>query len=111
MTYKLFGIQWPMRMDLAITMHRDCLRECERIFKVYVNVWNDQFDFHHYALRKATCLTYLRMLNWEDNLRREKIFVRAAKLAIQTYIHVYDIQQNGGDPELEKKALPEDIPP
>lgn len=93
-------------------MYWQCLRECERIFHVYQNVWNDQFDFHHYALRKATCVTYLKMLEWEDNLRRETVFVKTAKLAIKTYLHLYDLQKTGADPELEKKSLPEeDTPP
>jgi len=92
-------------------MYLDALRECERMFHVYQNVWNDQFDFHHYALRKATCVTYLKMLEWQDNLRRETVFVKAAKIAINTYLHLYEHQQRGTDPELEKKELPEDTPP
>eukprot|EP00494_Astrolonche_serrata_P031274 UN31543 len=92
--------------------HKEALIEFERIFSVYEGVYKDQFDFHHYALRKATAITYLDMLKWQDELRRQTKFVRAAKHAIKAYIEMYDLSKNKKDLDsIRVKDLPEDNPP
>jgi len=92
-------------------MHKEALTEFERVFNVYEHVYQDQFDFHRYGLRKAAAVTYLHLLEWQNNLRRAPMFVKAAKAAIRTYCRVFDLQSQSIDPASEVKSLPEDNPP
>ena len=65
------------------------------MYHTYEGVWNDQFDFHHYAMRKATVITYIEMLRWEEELRRQPFFIKSAKNAIRTYILIHDLAAQG----------------
>lgn len=49
----------------------------------------DQFDFHTYCLRKMTLRAYVEMLRLEDRLRDHPAFRKAAKHAIEIYLHLH----------------------
>lgn len=55
------------------------IKRYRAIVKVFEEYEDDQFDFHHYSMRKGTSRTYLTMLDWEDRLYHQPIFLRAAK--------------------------------
>lgn len=85
------GDQNPENADHEAVMVREHLRKktvhlvglaikrYRAIVKVFEEYEDDQFDFHHYSMRKGTARTYLTMLNWEDRLYHQPIFLRAAK--------------------------------
>ena len=50
----------------------------------------DQYDFHIYSFRKGPIRDYIKLLQWEDKLRNNPHFVRAAKNAISIYVKLYD---------------------
>lgn len=54
-------------------------------------MYEDQFDFHSYCLRKMTLHAYIDMLRWEDSIRHHRFFFRAATQAVRTYLRLYDI--------------------
>ncbi|KAI9091536.1 NMDA receptor-regulated protein 1-domain-containing protein [Phlyctochytrium arcticum] len=76
------------------------------------DVYDDQFDFHSYCLRKMTLRAYLELLRCEDTLRRHPFYVEAARMAVETYIQLFDkptksVAQTDADKQTEadrKKA-------
>lgn len=50
----------------------------------------DQFDFHSYCMRKMTLRSYVGLLRLEDVLRSHPFYFRAARVAIQVYLRLYD---------------------
>ena len=51
----------------------------------------DQFDFHHFSLRKGMIRAYIDMLRWEDNLRGHPFFLQMAIPAIEAYVLLHDV--------------------
>lgn len=56
----------------------------------FVEIIEDQFDFHTYCMRKMTLRAYVGLLRLEDVLRSHPFFFSAARCAIQVYLHLYD---------------------
>ncbi|CDH51176.1 n-alpha-acetyltransferase auxiliary subunit-like [Lichtheimia corymbifera JMRC:FSU:9682] len=77
--------------------------------KIFDDIYDDQFDFHGYCLRKMTIRAYVKMLRFEDNLRQHHYYVTAAKGAVEAYLAIADKpkESNGldesGMTEAEKK--------
>lgn len=46
----------------------------------------DQFDFHHFSLRKGMIRAYIDMLRWQDHLRDHPFFSTMALSAIEAYL-------------------------
>ncbi|KAG4303848.1 hypothetical protein PORY_002736 [Pneumocystis oryctolagi] len=66
------------------------LKRFETIRKIF-DIWNDdQFDFHSYSLRRGTIRAYTDCLKWEDCLFSHPCYLKAAKLAINIYMLLYD---------------------
>merc|ERR1712227_1000945 len=59
------------------------LVECEKVYKIFENIYNDQFDFHNYSIKKSTFITYLEMLEWKGNLRRHNLFINSSKYVLK----------------------------
>lgn len=56
----------------------------------FVEIIEDQFDFHTYCMRKMTLRAYVGLLRLEDVLRSHPFFFKAARCAIQVYLHLHD---------------------
>ncbi|QPG74149.1 hypothetical protein FOA43_001473 [Brettanomyces nanus] len=68
-------------LGLAIKRYR-------AVIKVFEEYEDDQFDFHHYSMRKGTPRTYLNMLHWEDELYHQPLFLRSAVGITKLYMEV-----------------------
>eukprot|EP00124_Ichthyophonus_hoferi_P004113 Ihof_evm2s415 gene=Ihof_evmTU2s415 len=66
------------------------LKKFHQIDKHFTDIYDDQFDFHTYCLRKMTLRAYVRLLRLEDRLRGYKSFKKAAYGAIQCYLTIDD---------------------
>ena len=66
------------------------LKSLALIAKHFSDVFEDQFDFHSYSLRKLTLRAYLAMLRWEDGLRGHRFFVRACTAIVRLYVRLWD---------------------
>ncbi|KAL5035235.1 hypothetical protein, variant [Batrachochytrium dendrobatidis JEL423] len=76
--------------NLRIGAYGRALKNFHQIEKHFVEIYDDQFDFHGYALRKTTVRAYLDLLRVEDRIRSHPYFSKAAKSAIRAYIELFD---------------------
>lgn len=60
-----------------------CYKQIETHFS---NYYDDQFDFHAYALRRTTMRAYVDLLNFERSVRLHPFYVRAASNASRIYL-------------------------
>ncbi len=66
------------------------LRRYKAVFDVF-DIWQeDQFDFHHYSMRKGAVRAYVDMIHWQDHLREHPSFSRAAISAVEIYVALHD---------------------
>lgn len=56
----------------------------------FVEITDDQFDFHTYCMRKMTLRSYVDLLKLEDVLRMHPFYYKAAVTAIQIYLGLHD---------------------
>ncbi|GAA6085083.1 N-alpha-acetyltransferase 15, NatA auxiliary subunit a, partial [Tachysurus ichikawai] len=56
----------------------------------FVEITDDQFDFHTYCMRKMTLRSYVALLKLEDVLRMHPFYFKAAQTAIQIYLGLHD---------------------
>ncbi|CDW89756.1 n-alpha-acetyltransferase auxiliary subunit-like [Stylonychia lemnae] len=82
--------------------YRLALKNFNYIEKHMEQVFEDQLDFHLYAMRKYTLNAYFQMLEMEDNIYKNKNAVRAAIGIIKTMKKVDKIRE-----EEQKKFQPE----
>ncbi|KAF9443854.1 N-terminal acetyltransferase A, auxiliary subunit [Macrolepiota fuliginosa MF-IS2] len=87
------------------------LKKYMAVVKVIESFEDDQYDFHGYNLRKFTVNIYLNLITWEDHIRAQPVYVRAALAAAKIFLEVHDdpsiAQAAAAVPELteaEKKA-------
>lgn len=66
------------------------LQKCHEVEKHFVDIVEDQFDFHPYSMRKMTLRAYIGLLRLEDSIRGHQFFNKAADYAIRTYLHLHD---------------------
>lgn len=74
------------------------LKRFKTVYDIFETWTDDQFDFHHFSLRKGMVRAYVDMLRWEDRLREHPFFTRAALSAIKIYLMLYD------DPKLVQQS-------
>ncbi|VEU22828.1 DEKNAAC103914 [Brettanomyces naardenensis] len=67
------------------------------VVKVFEEYEDDQFDFHHYSMRKGTPRTYIEMLEWEDRLYHEPMFLRSAIGLSRLYLEVSESEEFGSE--------------
>ncbi|XP_046394061.1 N-alpha-acetyltransferase 15, NatA auxiliary subunit [Ischnura elegans] len=68
----------------------EALKKCHEVDRHFSEVIEDQFDFHTYCMRKMTLRSYVGLLRLEDILRAHPFYFRAAKCAIEVYLHLHD---------------------
>ncbi|GAB1299121.1 N-alpha-acetyltransferase 16, NatA auxiliary subunit [Apodemus speciosus] len=56
----------------------------------FLEITDDQFDFHTYCMRKMTLRAYVGLLRLEDTLRRHTFYFKAARSAIEIYLKLHD---------------------
>jgi peptide alpha-N-acetyltransferase len=86
------------------------LQKCYEIERHFVEIFDDQFDFHTYCMRKMTLRAYVELLQVEDRLRSHPFYFDAAQLAIEIYIRLYDkplVTQNAVDDKLDNMSQQE----
>eukprot|EP01080_Neovahlkampfia_damariscottae_P005221 gene5221-8833_t len=62
------------------------LFEFHNVDKHFQDIYEDQYDFHYYALKKMALRAYLDMIDFGNNLHKKKFYVDAAIGAVKTYI-------------------------
>lgn len=68
----------------------EALKKCHEVDRHFTEIIEDQFDFHTYCMRKMTLRAYVGLLRLEDVLRRHPFYYKAAKIAIEIYLHLND---------------------
>ncbi|XP_063046142.1 N-alpha-acetyltransferase 15, NatA auxiliary subunit a [Engraulis encrasicolus] len=68
----------------------DALKKCHEIERHFVEITDDQFDFHTYCMRKMTLRSYVELLKLEDVLRMHPFYFKAARTAIHIYLSLHD---------------------
>ncbi|XP_034738727.1 N-alpha-acetyltransferase 15, NatA auxiliary subunit-like [Etheostoma cragini] len=74
----------------AMNKFGEALKKCHEIERHFVEITDDQFDFHTYCMRKMTLRSYVDLLKLEDVLRQHPFYYRAARTAIQIYLVLHD---------------------
>lgn len=80
----------------------EALKKCHEIDRHFSEIIEDQFDFHTYCMRKMTLRAYIGLLRLEDVLQSHPFYFKAARVAIDVYLRLYD------KPQLENEK-PEEI--
>ncbi|KAJ8298173.1 hypothetical protein KUTeg_024704 [Tegillarca granosa] len=68
----------------------ESLKKCHEVDRHFTEIIEDQFDFHTYCMRKMTLRAYVGLLRLEDVLRNHQFFWKAAKIAMEIYLHLHD---------------------
>ncbi|KAG8236210.1 hypothetical protein J437_LFUL016214 [Ladona fulva] len=68
----------------------EALKKCHEVDRHFSEVIEDQFDFHTYCMRKMTLRSYVGLLRLEDVLRSHPFYFKAARCAIEVYLHLHD---------------------
>ncbi|KAJ3029341.1 UNVERIFIED_CONTAM: hypothetical protein HDU68_012496, partial [Siphonaria sp. JEL0065] len=66
------------------------LKKFNTIEKFFYDIYDDQFDFHTYSIRKATMRTYIDLVRMEDRLRAHPFYFRAAVEAVKWHVFAFD---------------------
>uniref|UniRef100_A0AAQ4Q3I3 N-alpha-acetyltransferase 15, NatA auxiliary subunit a n=1 Tax=Gasterosteus aculeatus aculeatus TaxID=481459 RepID=A0AAQ4Q3I3_GASAC len=74
----------------AMNKFGEALKKCHEIERHFVEITDDQFDFHTYCMRKMTLRSYVDLLKLEDVLRQHPFYYKAAQTAIQIYLELHD---------------------
>lgn len=86
------------------------LKKLRAVHTHFIDMIEDQFDFHTYCLRKMTLRAYVELLRCEDTIYKHKFFVRAALSLVETYLALHDnpacANSQEQDPELEVSLSP-----
>ena len=82
----------------------EALKKCHEVERHFVEIIEDQFDFHTYCMRKMTLRSYVGLLRLEDVLRSHPFYFTAAKCAIQVYLHLNDHPPHDEQSEEELQA-------
>ena len=66
------------------------LKKFHPVEKTFVEIYDDQFDFHTYSIRKMTLRAYIDLLQMEDRLRSHPFYKKVALKAVELYLSLYD---------------------
>uniref|UniRef100_A0A8C9YUD4 N-alpha-acetyltransferase 15, NatA auxiliary subunit n=1 Tax=Sander lucioperca TaxID=283035 RepID=A0A8C9YUD4_SANLU len=82
----------------------EALKKCHEIERHFVEITDDQFDFHTYCMRKMTLRSYVDLLKLEDVLRMHPFYYKAAISAIQIYLSLHDNPLTDDSKELQAES-------
>ena len=104
--------EWALGcLQLRQREHAQALASFRLIARHFHDIYEDQFDFHSYCLRKSTLRAYVAMLRWEDGIRAHKFFVRACAAVIRLHLLLWDERREAERrqrAELDDGSLSED---
>lgn len=85
----------------------DSLKKCHEVDRHFSEIIEDQFDFHTYCMRKMTLRSYVGLLRLEDVLRGHPFYFKAAKCAIEVYLHLFDepLKDESAEQELNTENM------
>lgn len=61
------------------------LKRCEAIFDIFDTFYIDHFDFHSFSMRKGSVISYVEMMEMEDDIYNHPVYVRALEIAKELY--------------------------
>ncbi|XP_061100999.1 N-alpha-acetyltransferase 15, NatA auxiliary subunit b [Conger conger] len=85
----------------SMNKYGDALKKCHEIERHFVEITDDQFDFHTYCMRKMTLRSYVDLLKLEDVLRMHPFYYKASRTAIEIYLALHDNPLTNENKELE----------
>uniref|UniRef100_A0A8C6NUE4 N-alpha-acetyltransferase 15, NatA auxiliary subunit n=1 Tax=Nothobranchius furzeri TaxID=105023 RepID=A0A8C6NUE4_NOTFU len=85
----------------AMNKFGEALKKCHEIERHFVEITDDQFDFHTYCMRKMTLRSYVDLLKLEDVLRMHPFYYKAAISAIQIYLSLHENPLTDDSKELQ----------
>uniref|UniRef100_A0A672MRQ6 N-alpha-acetyltransferase 15, NatA auxiliary subunit-like n=1 Tax=Sinocyclocheilus grahami TaxID=75366 RepID=A0A672MRQ6_SINGR len=74
----------------SLNKYGEALKKCHEIERHFVEITDDQFDFHTYCMRKMTLRSYVDLLKLEDVLRMQPFYFKTARTAIDMYLSLHD---------------------
>uniref|UniRef100_A0A8C1U659 N(alpha)-acetyltransferase 15, NatA auxiliary subunit a n=1 Tax=Cyprinus carpio TaxID=7962 RepID=A0A8C1U659_CYPCA len=74
----------------SLNKYGEALKKCHEIERHFVEITDDQFDFHTYCMRKMTLRSYVDLLKLEDVLRMHPFYFKTARTAIDMYLSLHD---------------------
>ena len=83
-------------------LYGKALKKFTAIDKHFIDIIEDQFDFHSYCLRKMTLRAYVRMLRLEDKIYGHDYFVHAAFGIVRSYIRIFDTPKQQSSEEQDE---------
>ncbi|XP_056647999.1 N-alpha-acetyltransferase 16, NatA auxiliary subunit [Diorhabda sublineata] len=85
----------------------EALKKCHEVDRHFSEIIEDQFDFHTYCVRKMTLRSYVGLLRLEDVLRGHPFYFKAAKCAIEVYLHLFDepLKDESAEQEMNTENL------
>ncbi|CAE6505655.1 unnamed protein product [Rhizoctonia solani] len=66
------------------------LKRYNAVAQIFDDIWDDQYDFHSYCIRKYTLNIYTDTIRWEDHIREHGAYRKAAVEAAKIYIRLHD---------------------
>ncbi|OWA49775.1 N-alpha-acetyltransferase 16, NatA auxiliary subunit [Hypsibius exemplaris] len=75
----------------------EALKILHVIDRHFMDIVDDQLDFHAYCLRKSTIRSYVALIRLEDSVRQHKFYVNAAVLAAEIYLQLSEKQPTDSD--------------
>ncbi|KAJ3079465.1 N-alpha-acetyltransferase 15, NatA auxiliary subunit [Quaeritorhiza haematococci] len=80
------------------------LKKYHQIEKHFIDIYDDQFDFHSYCLRKTTLRSYISLLRLEDRLRNHPFYFKAAVGAVGVYLRLWEERKAQAKKKEEKEG-------
>ncbi len=89
---------------LRLQNYGKALKKFHQINQHFVDIYDDQFDFHVYCLRKSTFRDYVKLIRLEDRIKGHAFWVRSSIAAIRCYLEVISRASiEGADMEGDKE--------
>ena len=78
------------RRCLRSKAYGKALKKLRAVHTHFIDIIEDQFDFHTYCLRKMTLRAYVTLLRCEDSIYKHKFFRRAAHSLVECCVALHD---------------------
>ncbi|KAG8761893.1 hypothetical protein FRC11_012500 [Ceratobasidium sp. 423] len=66
------------------------LKRYNAVAQIFDDIWDDQYDFHSYCIRRYTLNIYIDTIRWEDRIREHGAYRKASVEAAKIYIRLHD---------------------
>ena len=71
-----------------------CAEKCIELRKSFEGIWEDQLDFHVFALTKMRLCSYVELLRLEDTVYQNMDYKKVALIAMDVLLKIYDSSPN-----------------